>query len=91
MSCRDEMYSEGNIERMYCLYIGASFVAQIANNKPVMQETWVLSLHQHNPLENSMDTIPVFLPGKCHGQRSLVGYSPWCGKELGTTETPNTD
>ena len=21
---------------------------------------------------------PVFLPGKSHGQRSLVGYSPWC-------------
>ena len=24
---------------------------------------------------------PVFLPGKSHGQRSLVGYSPWCCKE----------
>ena len=24
---------------------------------------------------------PVFLPGKSHGQRSLVGYSPWGGKE----------
>ena len=21
--------------------------------------------------------IPVFLPGKSHGQRNLVGYSPW--------------
>ena len=20
---------------------------------------------------------PVFLPGKSHGQRSLIGYSPW--------------
>ena len=85
------MYSEGNIVRMYCLFIGASLVAQIANNKPVMQETWVLSLRQHNPLENSMYTIPVFLPGKRHGQRSLVGYSPRGGKELGTTETTNTD
>ena len=27
----------------------------------------------------------VFLPGKPHGQRSLVGYSPWGGKELDTT------
>ena len=25
---------------------------------------------------------PVFLPGKFHGQRSLVGYSPSCHKEL---------
>ena len=29
---------------------------------------------------------PVFLPGKSHGQRSLVGYSPWVCKELDTTE-----
>ena len=28
---------------------------------------------------------PVFLPGKFHGQRSLVGYSPWGCKELDTT------
>ena len=29
---------------------------------------------------------PVFLPGKCHGQRSLAGYCPWGHKELDTTE-----
>ena len=29
---------------------------------------------------------PVFLPGELHGQRSLVGYSPWGHKELDTTE-----
>ena len=29
---------------------------------------------------------PAFLPGKFHGQRSLVGYSPWGHKELDTTE-----
>ena len=28
----------------------------------------------------------VFLPEKFHGWRSLVGYSPWGGKELHTTE-----
>ena len=27
-----------------------------------------------------------FLPGKFHGQRSLVSYSPWCRKESDTTE-----
>ena len=26
---------------------------------------------------------PVFLPGKSHGQRSLVGYSPWGHKRIG--------
>jgi len=29
---------------------------------------------------------PLFLPGEFHGQRSLVGYSPWSHKELDTTE-----
>ena len=30
--------------------------------------------------------IPVLLPGKSHGQRSLVGYSPWGHQESDTTE-----
>ena len=29
---------------------------------------------------------PVFLPGESHGQRSLVGYSPWGRKESDMTE-----
>ena len=29
---------------------------------------------------------PIFLPGKSHGQRSLVGCSPWGRKESDTTE-----
>ena len=36
----------------------------------------------------SVDIIqptPVFLPGKSHGQRNLVGYSPWGCKESDTT------
>ena len=28
----------------------------------------------------------VFLPGEFHGQRSLVGYSPWGRKESDTAE-----
>ena len=31
-------------------------------------------------------STPVFLPGKFHGLRSLVGYSPWGRKESDTTE-----
>ena len=33
---------------------------------------------------------PVFLPGKSHGQRGLVGYSLWGCKELDTTEHTHT-
>ena len=29
---------------------------------------------------------PVVLPGEFHGQRNLVGYSPWGRKELDTTK-----
>ena len=31
---------------------------------------------------------PVFLPREPHGQRSLVGYSPWGPKESGMTKRP---
>ena len=31
-------------------------------------------------------STPVLLPGKSHGQRSLVGYSPWGHEESFTTE-----
>ena len=30
-------------------------------------------------------STPVCLPGKSHGQRSLVGYSPWGRKESDMT------
>ena len=33
--------------------------------------------------------LQYFLPGKFHGQRSLVGYSPWGHKESDTTEQLN--
>ena len=33
-----------------------------------------------------MTATIVFLPGKSHGQRSLVGYSPWGPKESDMTE-----
>ena len=30
-------------------------------------------------------SIPVFSPGKSHGRRSLLGYSPWDSKQSDTT------
>ena len=40
------------------------------------------------PWRREWQPTPVFLPGEFCGQRSLVGYSPWGPKELGTTEQP---
>jgi len=37
-------------------------------------------------LEKETAPTPVFMPGKSHGSRSLVGYNPWGCKELDTTE-----
>ena len=39
-----------------------------------------------SPGEKNGNPIPVFLPGKSHGQRSLVGYSPGGHKESDMTE-----
>ena len=38
------------------------------------------------PWRRKWQPTPVSLPGKSHGQRSLVGCSPWGCKESGTTE-----
>ena len=40
-----------------------------------------------NPLwRRKWQLTSIFLPGESHGQRSLVGYSPWGNEELDTTE-----
>ena len=54
-----------------------------------MQETWVWSLGQEDPLENGMATHSSILAWRIHGKRSLVGYSPWGHKESDTTEATN--
>ena len=54
----------------------ASLVAQLVKNPPAMQETgfnpWVGKI----PWRRKWQPTLVFLPGKSHGQRSLVGCSP---------------
>ena len=50
-----------------------------------MQEARVQSLGREDLLEEEM-TTHTFLPGEFHGERSLVGYSPWGRKESDTTE-----
>ena len=30
------------------------------------------------PWRREWQSTPIFLPGESHGQKSLVGYSPWC-------------
>ena len=51
-----------------------------------MQETLGGSLGREDPLEEGRASHSVFLPGEFHGQRSLVGYSPWGHKQSDTAE-----
>ena len=64
----------------------ATRVAQRVKRLPAMREAQVQSLGQEDPLEKEMATHSSILAWKIHGQRSLVGYSPWGRKELDTAE-----
>ena len=43
-----------------------------------------------SPWRRKWPPTPVFLPGKSHGQRSWMGYSPWGCKESDMTEHIHT-
>ena len=66
-------------------------MAQWVKDPPAMQETqefdpWVKKI----PWRRKQQLTPVFLPGKLHGQRSPVGYSPMGHKESDRTEWLST-
>ena len=42
------------------------------------------------PWGRKRSPVPIFLPGESHGQRSLLGYSPWGLQELDMTERLST-
>ena len=60
-----------------CRKWGASHMSQWVKNPPAKQETvfdpWVGKI----PWRRKWQPTPICLPGKSHGQGSLVGYSPW--------------
>ena len=47
---------------------------------------WIQSLGWEDPWRREWQPIPIFLPGESHGERSLVGYSPWGHKESDKAE-----
>ena len=71
------------------MYLSCIFlVAQTVKRLPTMRETRVRSCVGKIPWRRKWQPTPVFLPGKSHGQRFLLGYSPWGCKESDTTEPP---
>ena len=77
--------------RPICARTRASQMALVVKNLPanagavrdsVGFDPWVGKI----PWSRAQQPIPVFLPVESHGQRSLVGNSPWGCKELDMTE-----
>ena len=65
---------------------GPSLFAQTVENLPAMQETRVQSLVRKIPWRREWLLTLLFLPGECHGQMSLAGYSPQGCKKSDMTE-----
>ena len=65
---------------------GKEFACQCRNCKRCRSDPWA----RKSSWSRKWQPTPIFLPGKFHGQRSLVGYSPWGCKELDMTERLST-
>ena len=72
------------------MYIYMGFQVVLVVKNPWLMQTrrgcgfdpWVGKI----PWRRKWKPTPVFLPGESHGQRGMVGYSPWGRKELDMTE-----
>ena len=69
---------------VYFVYLFIYF--QPVKRLPAMRETRVRFWFGKIPWRRKWQSTPELLPGKSHGQRSLIGYSPWGCKESDTTE-----
>ena len=74
----------------FCLFV---FLTDRHNKFPWWFSWWRVCLHcgrqslgGETPWRRKWKPILVFLPGEFHGQKSLVGYSPWDHKELDKIE-----
>ena len=79
---------------------GKGITVTIMNNIYLLATHWLRQLSIHlqgrrlrfdpwvGKIPHRREWLPtaVFLPGVFHGQRSLVGYSPWGHRESDTTE-----
>ena len=68
-------HKESDVTEQLSLYV----------NHPALKRFYFVDIHLENWRGKWQATL-VFLPRESHGQRSLVGYSPWGHKESDTTE-----
>ena len=80
----------------YCLLQCMKVKSEVAQSRPTLSDPTDSSLPGPPSMGFSRKEYwsgspvwlpaPTFLPGEFHGQRSLMGYSPWGHKELGMME-----
>ena len=70
------------ISKIHWCFQSNSLVGQMVKNLSAMQETRFYPCVGKISWRRKWQPTPVFLPGKSHGWRSLVGYSSWGRKEL---------
>ena len=58
----------------------------VVKNLPAVQEAWFSPWVGKIPCRREWQSTPVCLPREFHGQRSLMGRSPWGHKESDTAE-----
>ena len=89
-----------NLEPEACLSAtksGVQLLATQKKKKPIKRQSWWkgkfalfwMLVQRPTPaltIRGQWHPTPVLLPGKSHGQRSLVGCSPWGREESDTTE-----
>ena len=75
-------------------YLPGGFRRRVRSQVKLAMDTENWSYRRHRfypwfgkiPWMRAWQCTPVFLPGESHGQRSLIGYSPWGCKDLDMTE-----
>ena len=66
--------------RYHLTLVRMAFIQKSTNNKCQIKRIFLYCWRR------KWQPTPVLLPGKSHGWRSLIGYSPWGLKESDTTE-----
>ena len=85
---RERVKEEMDLFR-FSLILSADFPdGLVVKNLPASEGEagWISGSRRSIPWRRKWQPTPVFLPGESHGQRSLVGYSPWGRKEPDATE-----
>ena len=78
---------EGEGEKERYTHLNAEFQRTAKRDKKAFLSDKCKEIEENNRMgKRQWHPTTVLLPGKFHGQRSLVGYSPWGRKESDMTE-----